>query len=168
MNPELQQLKDIHLPHAISMLPTSPGWLILLVLALGLICYLTYLAYQVRRRKKTVKYALTKLQILKDTSLDNSQNINIATEISILLRRTALYYFRRDDVAGLTGDNWLRFLNHSGNTNQFTDGAGRLLVDAPYRKDNVTDLTPLFALTQSWLSTIAKHKPVLAEYQHHV
>jgi hypothetical protein len=163
MNPELQKLKDIHLPPAISMWPTAPGWLILFVLFSGLILYLMYVAYRSTQRKRTVKYALSKLKKLKDTSSSNPQAIHIAMEISILLRRTALYYFRREDIAGLTGDNWLNFLNRSGNTTQFTDGAGRLLIDAPYRKDNTADLMPLFTLTQAWLTTILKNKSLRAE-----
>jgi hypothetical protein len=165
MNPALQQLKDIHLPPAIKMWPTSPGWLALYGIIAVLLAYLAYLAYRNQQRKKTVNYALA---MLKKLALADPQEINIATEISILLRRTALHYFRREDIAGLTGDSWLSFLNRSGNTTQFTDGAGRLLVDAPYRKDNPLELMPLFTLTQNWLMTISKTQALPAENRHHV
>lgn len=163
MNTELQQLKDIHLPHAIPMWPIAPGWIIIFTLLIILISYLIYAWYQRNQRKNTVKFALKKLENLKGMIVDNPENINIAAEISTLIRRTALYYFRREEIAGLSGNDWLNFLNRSGNTTQFTDEAGHLLIDAPYRKINSTDLTPLFALTQAWLVTISKNNRLSVE-----
>ncbi|MES2216965.1 MAG: DUF4381 domain-containing protein [Pseudomonadota bacterium] len=161
MDKELQQLKDIHLPQHINMLPTAPGWIILYVILLVLTSYLIYVWYKHIKRKATVKFALAKLNKLKDSSVATPENIHIAVEISALLRRTALYYFRREEIAGLSGNAWLEFLNRSGNTTQFTEATGRLLIDAPYRKHNTHDLSPLFALTQAWLLTISK-KPNLS------
>jgi len=163
MNSELQQLKDIHLPHAISLWPTAPGWIILFAILLGFISYLIYSWYQRNQRKKTVKFALAKLKKLRELSAKNPDNINIAAEISTLIRRTTLYYFRREDIAGLSGRDWLYFLNRSGNTTQFTDETGLLLIDAPYRKNNTSDLTPLFALTQAWLVAISKNNSLAVE-----
>lgn len=156
MNSDIQQLKDIHLPHAISMWPTAPGWIILFATVLGLIIYLIYFLIKRNQRKSTVKFALTKLKKLKELSAENPDNINIAAEISTLIRRTTLYYYRREEIAGLSGQDWLNFLNRSGGTNQFTESTGLLLIDAPYRKTNTADLTALFALTQDWLVTISK------------
>jgi hypothetical protein len=158
MNTELQQLKDIHLPQAINTWPLAPGWLALYALAFGLLCYLLYFWYQRRQKRKTIKFAMAKLKALQPLLVENPDSINIAAEISILIRRTALHYFPRMDIAGLAGDQWLAFLNRSGKTAQFTDETGRLLLDAPYRKINTNDLTPLFALTQSWLVAISKKK----------
>jgi Domain of unknown function (DUF4381) len=163
MNPELQQLKDIHLPHAINMWPVAPGWIMLFALVLSLFFYLSYFGYQRYKRKKTVKFALAKLKELKLLNIENPQNINIAVEISTLIRRTALHYFRREEIAGLSGNEWLNFLNHSGNTTQFTDETGRLLIDAPYRKNNTADLMPLLDSTQAWLVAIAKKNTLPAE-----
>lgn len=163
MNTELQQLKDIHPPHAINHWPTAPGWIIAFAILLGLISDLIYVWYQRNHRNNTVKFALLKLKKLKGLIAENPDNINIASEISILIRRTALYYFCREDIAGLSGSNWLNFLNHSGNTTQFTEETGRLLIDAPYRKSNTADLISLFDLTQAWLVTISKKNRLSAE-----
>lgn len=163
MNPALQQLKDIHLPQPINMWPMAPGWILLFATLLGLFCYFIYFLYQRNRKKHAIKFALSKLKKLKDLITYNPDNINIAAEISTLLRRTALYYFRREDIAGLSGHEWLLFLNRSGKTTQFTEEKGRLLLDAPYRKNNTTDLNPLFDLTHTWLVTISKKKGQSAE-----
>jgi hypothetical protein len=156
--PALQQLKDIHLPHAIAMWRVAPGWTTLYIVTALLFVYGCYIGYQKRNERYAIRCAILKLNKLQSLTKDNPENINIAAEISILVRRTALYYFKRDKVAGLTGEDWLQFLNESGSTSQFSEACGKLLIDAPYQKNNHADLTPLFALTKNWLNAIAKLK----------
>lgn len=163
MNADLQQLKDIHLPPPINTWPIAPGWIGLLVLVFALLSYLLYLWHKANKRKYTVKFALAKLEKLQHSMTENPKNINIAAEISILLRRTALHYFRREEIAGLSGKHWLHFLNRSGDTTKFTEETGTLLTDAPYRKDSTPDLTPLFTLARAWLINISKKKMVSVE-----
>jgi hypothetical protein len=163
MNPELQNLKDIHLPHPVNMWAVAPGWVILAVLLSGLVIFLSVIGYRRYKRRKTVKFAMKRLKQLKQLNAENPEDINIAVEISALIRRTALRYFPREKIAGLSGNDWLLFLNESGNTTQFSDETGRLLIDAPYRKNNTSDLMPLFALTQEWLAAIAKMNKLPAE-----
>lgn len=162
MDAELQQLKDIHLPHAIHMWPIAPGWIGLFVSLIVTVCYLLYVWRKRNQKKHTVKFALAKLDKLQHLMLENPEQINVSAEISTLLRRTALYYFRRENIAGLSGKHWLDFLNRSGETTDFTQEAGRLLTEAPYQKGNLNDLAPLFALARTWLMTISK-KNVTAE-----
>jgi Domain of unknown function (DUF4381) len=156
MNPALQQLKDIHLPPAISLWPSAPGWIILSVVTAALLGYGITVWYGRRKQRYTIKYARLQLNQLQALMQHNPDEINIAAEISTLIRRTALYYFQRDAIAGLSGQEWLQFLNDSGRTLEFTAATGQLLIDAPYRKHHNTDLAPLFALTQNWLAVIAK------------
>ena len=158
MNTALEQLKDIHLPDAISLWPIAPGWITLYVILLGLVCYLLFVWYKRQYKKITIKFALLKLKKLKDLMIENPDNTNISAEISTLIRRTALHYFRREEIAGLSGKDWLDFLNRSGNTTQFTGETGCLLIDGPYRQKNTADLTPLYTLTHAWLITISKMK----------
>jgi hypothetical protein len=155
-NPALQQLKDIHLPRAIHLWPVAPGWIILYMIAAVVLGYWIYFWYQSRRRGNTIKYALRQLHLMQALMQHNPDNINLAAELSTLIRRTALYYFERDAIAGLSGEGWLQFLNTSGCTTEFTTPAGQLLIDAPYRKNNHADLAPLFELTQNWLTAISK------------
>lgn len=156
MEVELQQLKDIHLPQPIHMWPIAPGWILVYVIILLLFSCVLYFFYKSMRNRYTVKFALTKLNNLQHQIQENP-NINAAAEISTLLRRTALYYFPREDIAGLSGKHWLEFLNRSGKTMNFTQDDGCLLTDAPYQKNHKTDLTPLFELTRDWLKVISKN-----------
>lgn len=160
MDKELQQLKDIHLPIPISMWPLAPGWIMLIILSTLILSYVFYRWYEAKQKKHTVKFALAQLKKLQGLTLHNPQNINIAAEISTLIRRTALHYFRREDIAGLSGEQWLNFLNRSGNTNRFNQEVANLITDAPYQKTTNKDLTPLFDITKTWLLNITKKKRI--------
>ena len=48
-----------------------------------------------------------------------------------------LAYAPRADVAGLTGTAWLEWLDSGLRQPAFADGAGRALVDLPYRRPGV-------------------------------
>lgn len=154
MHADLLELKDIHLPSPIAMWQIAPGWILLLVLFLTTISYFIYFFYKCYKKKKIIRFALKKLNHLKTT---NALDRNIAAELSTFIRRTALCYFNREDIAGLAGTDWLEFLNRSGNTTRFTEKIGQLLIDEPFRKKSIADLTHLFDLTEHWLIALSKH-----------
>ena len=52
----------------------------------------------------------------------------------MLVRRTALAVFPRETIAPLTGTAWLAFLDRSYGGDEFSQGAGRWLVSAPYQQ----------------------------------
>ena len=59
--------------------------------------------------------------------------MTFAAAVSELLRRTMLAYAPRSEVAGLTGDAWLAWLDRDLQHPQFVSGPGRKLVELPYR-----------------------------------
>jgi hypothetical protein len=60
-----------------------------------------------------------------------------------------LAYSPRDVVAGLTGENWLQWLDRGLDGKPFSEGAGRILESLPYmnpdRVDDDTDIRGLIA-----------------------
>ena len=76
-------------------------------------------------------------------------------ELSILMRRIAITRFPRNSVAGLSGEDWLQFLDQSGNTDQFTTGPGRALVSAPYSDLTPENLDPLFKICRDWAKSVS-------------
>ena len=54
--------------------------------------------------------------------------------MSELLRRTMLAYAPRGDVAGLTGDAWLAWLDRGLDQPRFQGDVGRKLLELPYRR----------------------------------
>jgi cbb3-type cytochrome oxidase subunit 3 len=157
MEPEKLPLRDIHLPEAISWWPPALGWW-LLAIFIPLLLGLLYWLYKRFTRKTAIKAAKKMLvQIKQDPQLDNSQKLK---DLSALLRRTAISTTARNECAGLTGQQWLEYLDRSVKDSPFTDGIGRLLAHAPYQQYAPTEqeITQLTSLCEDWLNAQSKRK----------
>jgi len=171
MNSPLLDLKDIHEPEAIGWWPPAVGWWILAV-AVPLLIFLSVWAYKRLTRKTAIKTAKKILaQIKQDAARDG---LSVVCELSVLLRRVAISVspttartqeveqrmeqLPRAKAAGLTGRQWLAFLDSSVQGAPFSEGIGQLLADAPYRKTPVTELevSQLIDLCEDWLKAQAK------------
>ncbi|NOX09402.1 MAG: DUF4381 domain-containing protein [Gammaproteobacteria bacterium] len=147
-------LRDIHLPDAIGWWPPAIGWWLLLAGLLILIIVLR-LIYSRRIKNRWRQSALQEwreIQVLQD---DPQRQTEIISRISILLRRVAITRFPQQEVAGLTGEAWLQFLDQTMDQEKpFQQGEGRLLITAPYQQTTVTDTHVLLALCQRWLQQV--------------
>lgn len=101
----LAQLKDIHLPaHLETGWPALGIWLLAVTaLVLGLVFVYAYLQYQ---KKRQIQKRL--INELKNINLDNAKALNLSNEI---LKKAALHYYSRNQVAHLHGLDWLNFLD---------------------------------------------------------
>jgi len=147
----LAALRGYHLPAAVSWWPPAPGWWALAVLLVLTTGVTAWLLLRRKHRHAALRAALTELDTLSDgcTDLDPDE---FARRLSRLLRRYALTRFPRREVAGLTGDEWLRFLDTHGGDQAFTRGQGRLLREAPYRPaGDANALCELPALVRAWI-----------------
>ncbi|MEQ1484181.1 DUF4381 domain-containing protein [Methyloglobulus sp.] len=150
-------LRDIHLPEAIGWWPPALGWWLLAIL-IPLLVALAYWLYKRITRKTAIKAAKKLLlQIKQDQQRDNSQKLK---DLSALIRRIAISTTARTECAGLIGENWLEFLDRSVKGSPFTEGAGRLLADAPYRNSQPTEqeISQLTNLCEDWLNAQTKRQ----------
>jgi hypothetical protein len=149
MKPDLSQLHDIHLPAAVSWWPPAPGWwavVVLLLIAAGLV----YVIYARRRRNRWRAKALAELERLRDAAPERRLR-----DLSVLLRRVAISRFPRHDVAALTGEAWLAFLDRTlGDAKAFQSGSGRVLLSAPYASETEVDTASLLALCERWIKQL--------------
>ena len=155
MNPTLLDLKDIHEPEAIGWWPPAIGWWILAVVIPLLIICLVWL-YKRLTRKTALKTAGKILaEIKQDATRDNLQKL---CDLSVLVRRVAISVLPRAKAAGLTGRQWLEFLDSSVKGMPFSEGIGQLLADAPYRKTPPTapEISQLIDLCEDWLKAQVK------------
>jgi hypothetical protein len=146
----LAQLKDIHLPDAISWWPLAPGWYGLMVLALLFACALIYLIYKHHHNALAKKQALVLLNSYI-MQYEKDRNAQLASaRISELLRRVALVYYPRHEVASLHGDAWVEFLNQSSKKINFNP-VKSMLLESPFKTAETINLNPLIQRTKAWI-----------------
>jgi len=156
------KLQDIHLPDSPGFWPLAPGWWILLVLLLLLGIWLLLKLMRRARLTKKRQQILNEYSRLEARLLDHPDNEVIAN-INIFLRQLAISKYPRADIASLAGANWLAFLDESGDTNEFSKGAGRILVDAPYQAGELKNLNrdEFAPLIRRWIKKIEKRGGVV-------
>jgi hypothetical protein len=70
---------------------------------------------------------------------DGVDEISLAIELSELLRRTMLAYAPRNEVAGLTGESWLHWLDSGLDEKPFSEGPGHNVESLPYRRPDAIE-----------------------------
>lgn len=153
------QLKDIHLPATPDIWPLALGWWLLIALFLVVLIYLLLALKKYLRIRKHKKLLFVELAQLEKKLKDSPDKSHIA-ETNILLRRLALAYYPNINVASLTGKEWLGFLDQSGNTQSFTKGAGRILIEAPYRSGQLENYNgdEFIPLIRNWVTKTSNVK----------
>ena len=141
----LDQLRDVIPPPEPGFWPPAIGWWTIAILLVAISVGFIYLLKMVKARH--ARQHLTR-DISNAATLESGQ---VAVRLSILMRKVAMTRFPQSSVAGLTGEEWLEFLDQSGETDQFTRGPGRLLTTAPYDRHSVTDVEALVRVCMSWV-----------------
>jgi len=164
MNESTLNLRDIHLPDAISWWPPAPGWWMLLatVITIPLLMFLARRHYKSKQLKRDIH---NELNHIINTFQETQNKSQLAKSLSILLRRASISYYpsSQKSSAGLTGKHWLDWLDNTTQNSQtakkFNSDIGHVLINAPYLPDNKNiefDAQALIDLSQFWL--LAKHK----------
>ena len=139
MDPQQIPLRDLHLPDAIGWWPIAPGWWFLIALAVAALGYFLYRSFLKWRRNAPRRIALRELKRIQQEYQHGVDEISLAIELSELLRRTMLAYAPRDEVAGLTGEGWLRWLDRGLDERPFSQGPGQNVESLPYRRPDAVE-----------------------------
>ena len=142
----LDRLHDIATPPPVPWWPPAPGWYVIGAIGLVLLGVGLWTAFDRRRRNRYRREALREL----DRTV-HGPHAGRVIAIAELLKRVALAAYPRDQVASLTGDEWLQFLDATGRTDAFTNGAGRVLGDALYRTEAPVDVPELVDAVRHWI-----------------
>ena len=147
----LAGLVDFPLPQEVSLWPqTWPLRIAVVLIAAGALLATWRFAHRsyANRYRREALAELEEIQGTADTAPDQ-----VATQLSVLVRRTALGAFPREAVAPLAGSAWLAFLDRSYDGREFSEGAGRLLISAPYqrRSPDRVQLEALAGLVRRWI-----------------
>jgi len=151
-------LRDIHMPAQLSnWWPLAYGWWIVLGVLGCILLYSGYKFYHHYIVGRAKRHALQVLLSYENAYHQNKNASHYCAQLSELLRRVALVYFPREQVAGLHGMAWINFLNQTSNNTLFTDDT---LLTLPYTNNTcLIDLTPLFNATRQWIKQ--RNKPCL-------
>jgi hypothetical protein len=134
MDPEQIPLRDLHLPAEIGWWPLAPGWWVLIGIAAAGLTWFAWIRFLEWRANRARRIALRELEFIDQRYRQNDDVQQLAKDLSELLRRGLLAYAPRQVVAGLTGEDWLRWLDRGLDEPVFEQGAGRLLGSLPYRR----------------------------------
>ncbi|MGB5627302.1 MAG: DUF4381 domain-containing protein [Woeseiaceae bacterium] len=126
-------LRDLHLPDPVGWWPLAPGWWFILFLVATALGYLTWGTYQRWRHNAPRRFALRQLARYEAEYLEHRNPVVLGKQLSELLRRGMLAYAPRDEVAGLTGDSWLQWLDSGMPLPYFYTEGGKSLLELPYR-----------------------------------
>jgi hypothetical protein len=161
MKPELTpadpgSLSNLHglvaLP-PISWWPPAPGWIVLGALILcgllwGLCRFVTTWRKNAYRRE-----ALWRLNALPAEPASLPQ-------IDELLKRVALSVWPREQVASLSGQDWLKFLDQSAPEVKFLDQGGRVLTEAAFLPEPPAgEISSLIKLAEQWIRQHSRERP---------
>lgn len=153
--PDSLNLRDIHLPDAVSWWPPAIGWWVVLALVILVI----YLAPKVYRRITYIPLRRVSQQAfdsIKSRYEVNNDPLELIQSISTLLRQISMTYHGREQAAHLTGDEWINSLNTLTEENYFTDSLKNNLINAPYQKNTDIQSIAILDATQKWISALPK------------
>ncbi|MBF0628205.1 MAG: DUF4381 domain-containing protein [Magnetococcales bacterium] len=143
-------LRDIHLPDPISWWPPAWGWWV--VILTPLLAILFWLLWRHRARRHWIRTAaLAELTRITQNHAHHQDDQRLATELSALLRRVALLRHPDQPVAGLCGEAWLNFLDQNLPARPFSQGAGRMLILAPFAPATRFHPDELLQICQQWI-----------------
>lgn len=146
--PELLDLMHpIVEPDAVSWLPQTPGWWIVLGWSLG--CGLLLIRHRRRRAAKNRYRRAAEAELDAIAIVSDSDPLHAAEAIAELLKRTALSAFPRDRVATLTGPEWAAFLVRSAGNDESIAAVAARLSEAAYRPD--ADGRQLIEAARRWI-----------------
>ena len=149
----LAGLNDIQLPVEPGWWPLALGWWYLLCFIGFILITLWFLAKR-KRANQPVIIATNELEKIKNDYLQSNNDKQLASNLSIWLKKVCLYAFPDKSVAGLTGRGWVEFLDNNSNNNEFTNGAGKVFADSIYSNDVKINAAAVIELCEKWLASV--------------
>jgi len=110
----LAQLHPLREPALSGWWPPAPGWWLLAGLALLILCWLFWKLYRAYRANAYRRQALAQLARIRVSYEARGDTERCLSEINALLKSVALQAFPRRQVASISGQPWIEFLNQHG------------------------------------------------------
>ena len=137
----LERLHDVVVPPPVPWWPPPPGWsIVIAALAIAVMALLlkAFMRWQADRYRREA------LRVLEDPATK-------PTEWSALLKRTALSIWPREEVAHLTGREWLAFLDRTAGMKAFSAGAGSSIENIAFDPNGGQASGELKGAVREWI-----------------
>jgi len=149
----LQNLNEIVQAGPVAWWPPAPGWYVLAgVLALAA-AWATFRGLVRWQRSRYRREARRELDAIR------RDGPAAAPRVPVLLKRVALSAWPRERVAGLTGEDWLTFLDRAAQGGGFSGRGGALLERAAYGAGAALSAEEFEALCAEARRWIREHRP---------
>ncbi len=155
--PSITDMHDIVLPEPVSWVPSTGAWYALAAaVAIG-ICVAVFLAVRRYRANRYRREALFRVDAISAAIGDPEQRDQALRQLPVLVKQVALAFSAREEVARLSGDAWLEFLDRRWDGDRFRNGPGRLLPTIAYGSRRSREAIPdaeigeLTALLRAWI-----------------
>ena len=160
----LQNLNDIVLPAQVSWWPLASGWYFLFAVLLILFAWFGYRSLTRWSGNRYRRAALAEFQSVEQDLQDTAVRDDCLRKIPVLIKRTALSAYPRNQVASLTGKDWHQFLNSKLKNQPFTDSVAGTLDRVSYSAGDLTDLDPqsVTALLKATYHCLKHHRTASA------
>ena len=156
-NYAIRGIAEVLTPTPVSWMPQTTGWVLLAAVVTGLLVRSGYRRYLRWRKNRYRREALVALARLDD---DDAQSALII--IPRILKSAALAGFPRTEVAALSGDDWLNWLETTTDSPVFADSSRLLLADRQYRPAPAATPEELRRLRGDCESWVRLHREVCA------
>ncbi|MDX8382124.1 MAG: DUF4381 domain-containing protein [Ghiorsea sp.] len=164
----LDLLKDIHLPEPSPWWDIAMGWWILALCIIGLLVWAApklwrrWLNY---RRNKVLQHDIqAQFKDICDEYAQHQDAAKLLSDSNVLLRRVVLTLYPKTQNVGLTGKDWLFFLDsvwvNKPELSFVSSSIQNLLLDGAYRPvvtANEGDINKLVETIQAWLKSVSHH-----------
>ncbi|WP_114238747.1 DUF4381 domain-containing protein [Dyella sp. C9] len=149
----IADLKEIPDPAPVSWMPQATGWWVLLAIVLLGLAWFAVRRWLRWRRNRYRREAQTELTSLEQALHDPAQRAKALVAVPALVKRAVLAWAPREQVAPMTGEAWLAYLDRTYPGGQFTRGPGRQLETLAYGDGRIgnDDLTALLSLLHRWI-----------------
>lgn len=146
-------LRDIHLPETIGWWPLATAWWVLagLLLVTLITCAVIFVQRRRFRVRRLAAQEFTAIEQRYETHRDAHQ---LARELSVLARRTALALVADRDVAARTGERWQTTLDELSAIDSTHVEIAATLSVAPYRNAETFDGDALLDQFRLWVTNL--------------
>ena len=152
-------LRDIHLPDSALWWPPAPGWWILLFLIIVIAVSIYFFLRQRKKKRLSALYmAKQELERIEKSFSSEKDKSKLIKQLSELIRRVSISVFHRNESASLTGKEWLLFLDDLMGDDSFSNGIGKVLIEAPYQAAPTYDEQALLQLISNWMDSVQAKK----------